>query len=356
MPKPIALGNQIFAGGFTLGVEKHFKVLAHFEDGDYGVGSFRAARPKVPVFTDANAWPYEEFPEVDFVYGNPPCAAWSPLGRRIQAGPDAWKTDPRVECARLAFTLLELMRPKVWAWESVPQAYSRGRALVDHFAERAHKLGYEVSCVLHNAQYLGAYQHRKRFFMVCHRIAVDWKPPAFDEPMLAPDALKLVPKNACPDRLPDDGYYPLGLIKETRPSEPLRGSWVRYVEKLRARAVKRGKDPDAIKLPPKAAFGERRVPIDKPSGAVIGDLMIHPTEDRYLTIGEQLFLCGYPVDYPLTGNVDARQRQIARGVLPPVAEWLARNVKRAITADRAPVIGRTREINHYKAPGTEVAL
>ena len=27
-----ALGTYIFAGGFTLGVKKHFDVLAHFED------------------------------------------------------------------------------------------------------------------------------------------------------------------------------------------------------------------------------------------------------------------------------------------------------------------------------------
>ena len=40
-----AIGSHIFAGGFTLGVEKHFDVLAHFEgDGAYGADTFALNR------------------------------------------------------------------------------------------------------------------------------------------------------------------------------------------------------------------------------------------------------------------------------------------------------------------------
>ena len=46
-----ALGTYIFAGGFTLGVKKHFDVLAHFEDkpGLYKK-TVKANFPDLPIY------------------------------------------------------------------------------------------------------------------------------------------------------------------------------------------------------------------------------------------------------------------------------------------------------------------
>jgi len=57
-----ALGAYIFAGGFTLGVSKHFDVEAHFEmkPGLYKK-TFLANFPKIPVFEGENDWPRKKF-------------------------------------------------------------------------------------------------------------------------------------------------------------------------------------------------------------------------------------------------------------------------------------------------------
>ena len=53
-----ALGTYIFAGGFTLGVSKHFDVEAHFESkpGLYKK-TFKANFPDIPVYEGEDDWP-----------------------------------------------------------------------------------------------------------------------------------------------------------------------------------------------------------------------------------------------------------------------------------------------------------
>jgi site-specific DNA-cytosine methylase len=350
MAKPTAIGVYIFAGGFTLGVEKHFQILAHFEDDGYGASSFAAARPKVPIYIGPDGWPWDEYAGVDFLYGNPPCAAWSPLGPRIQRGEDAWKTDVRVDCAKAQFNLLELMQPKVWAWESVPQAFSRGRPLVDYFTRRAHALGYDVSYVLHNAMHLGAFQHRKRFFFVAHRMSIRWQPLWLEAPT-ASAAIAATPRTDVNQE--NCEYYPTSILRRIPAGDPVRPWIEKIIEEKLAAAKKRGIKPENVKLPGRASFGVRRCPDDRVCGAVIGDSMIHPTEHRFLTVAEQLHLCGFPVDYPLQGNRDQKTKLLGRGVMPPVARWLAGNVARALKDD-TPLGGkrRTFKVDFYKPPGT----
>lgn len=347
MAKPTAIGAYIFAGGQTLGMERHLKILAHFEDGPYGVSTFRAARPKIPVYENIDSWPWDEY-DPDVIYSNPPCAAWSPLGPRIQQGPDAWKTDARVDCARADFNLLELMQPKIWTWESVPSAFSKGRPLVDWFTRRAHAMGYDVSYVLMNAMYVGAMQQRRRFFFVAHRIECPIE-PRFDEPVMAAECLRRFAERhpAAARWATDDGgpgyvhpiNQPAWVIKGLGPGQSLRGYQDDHIEKIRAKKV------------PRSSFAVRRAHPDKPMPATTGYDTIHPTEPRFLSLAEMLFSTGYPIDYPLQGNFGGRGSLIARGVLPSVADWLGKSLARAVKKDVPTVGGRTFEVNYFAPPG-----
>jgi site-specific DNA-cytosine methylase len=356
--KPLALGAYIFAGGFSIGVRKHFELTAHFEDGDYGAATARKYL-KLPVHTDADRWPWEDYVgRVGFLYGNPPCAAWSPLGPRAQRGLDAWKLDARVDCTRAHFNLLELVRPTVWAWESVPQAFSTGRGLVDHLAERAGRLGYAVDFVLHNAQYLGAHQSRKRFFFVASRVDIDWHCP-WKTALPAGEAIKRAPMSgANGEGWPAGFYYKPEFLRMVPPGGALRATYPTYLERLQKRRPKMT-ETERKKLAPRPSFGERRLPLDRPSGAVVDSKIIHPTELRYLTLGEMGFLGGYPPAFinALVGNsTEHKARLLTRAVLPPVGAWLAGNVRRAIDAATPAPAGRVREVNLYKPPGEVVKL
>ena len=71
-----ALGTYIFAGGFTLGVRKHFDVQAHFEmkPGLYKK-TVKANFPDLPIYEGEDEWPRKKYKgKIDFVYCNPMCS------------------------------------------------------------------------------------------------------------------------------------------------------------------------------------------------------------------------------------------------------------------------------------------
>lgn len=326
-----ALGAYIFAGGFTVGVARVFDVLAHLEETNYGVATVRHNMPRLPVHYGIDRWPLEDLkqgPPIDLLYGNPPCAAWSPAGSKIKA-PRHWQSDPRVDCTRKHFGLLEDLRPKFWAWESVPQAFSLGRTFVDELTRRAVDLGYSVTYILHNAMYLGAPQKRRRFFFVAHLntfdvAKIDWSWQTCD------DALHGM--NDRGDPLDHNiGKYPT-LIPTVKPNETLINAWHRMyppnVRTLNARGQTVGRP----------CFTIKRLQAGHPAPVVMHEL-IHPTEHRGISIQEHARLCGFPSDYEFIQAKDVGQ--ISRGVCPPVGEWLARNVARCLKrgqTDPSPII------------------
>lgn len=320
MPRPTAIGQYIFAGGFTLGVKKHFKVLHVNEAGPYGVATARHNQPEIPIHVGFENW--KNVHPVDFVYGNPPCAAWSPAGAKLN-GQRNWREDDRVDCTRIHFKNGFQMRPKVWAWESVSQAFTVGRSFVDELTEAAVKMGYSVTYLIHNAMYLGCAQNRKRFFMIAHNVEMDVATPVWEtRPCgevlrkmnyvgeLSPAAAKLTRYDAI-----------LPLVKQ---GEGLRHAWDRYYANKKIVRKANG----MIKGRP--AFTIKRAHPDKPTGVVMNE-MIHPTEHRFMTMQELAALCGFPPDYEFVSDGD--MGQISRGVCPPVAEFLARNVAKAVKAN-----------------------
>lgn len=340
-----ALGAWIFAGGFTLGVRESFDVLAHLEETSYGVATVRRNLPDLPVHVGRDRWPLDALsagPRIDFLYGNPPCAAWSPAGSKI-VGTRNWRTDPRVDCTRRHFELLERLRPRAWAWESVPQAFTVGRELVDELTLRALALGYSVTYLLHNAMHCGVPQNRRRFLFVAtdcrFNVAVDdW------ETETVTSALRRVND---PGELVDHNCkkYPVE-VAETRQGETLISSWTRlHPESTWERNVRghvRGRPVFTIK----------RTRADAPAPVVMHEL-IHPTEHRALGVNELKVLCGFPSWYEFLGLSDVGQ--ISRGVCPPVGAWLARNVARCLELNEreAPTV---RLIDVSRPPGAVTEL
>ena len=336
-----AVGCYIFGGGFSLGVKQLADVLCHLEgDGGYGAASVRRNQPEIPIFYGPERWPIAELRAIgpDFIYGNPPCAAWSPIGRVVNFGSseEQWASDPRVNCVREVFGLLESVRPTVWAWESVPQAFSRGRSLVDELSAAASDLGYAADYVLHNAMWLGAPQHRKRFFCVFSKVEIGWW-CGFSKPQTVRQALDRMPKGG-DDEVPSSNVKP-AYLRMTREGEPLRLARDRYVEKT-------GDDEHR-----RQGFATKKAAWDAPSPAIVGPRIFHPKEPRLFSVAESLWLCGFPVDYKMTGGRHARVHEIARGVLPPVGRWLAANVKAAIERGKPAVPGLRRIVDFFSPPG-----
>lgn len=318
MTKPVALGANIFAGGFSLGVSKHFKLLGHLEHDDYGA-AVSSSNLKVPVYVGVDEWP-DKLPvrKLDFLYSNPPCAIWSVASGR---GGENWRKDPRLQRIRDIFALVKQYKPDVWCWESVCQAFSRGREFVEELADEAAKLGYSATYLLIDAAYLGTPQHRKRFFLVLHKVAIDWKVPAFDESMVmtAGEALRGVKPNM--ELITKLSNHVEGrVLKHAKPGELLSRVYDRIFKKpkLGPRGQKLGRP----------SFLKRRLDPSQPATTVIGNAMFHPTQNRFLAVNETAALCGFPQSWqwPKSDGYNL----IARGVMPPVGEWLARHVAAAV--------------------------
>lgn len=314
-----AIGAWIFAGGFTLGVKEHFTVRCVLEEGAFGVVTARHNQPEIPVHVGIETWPLDSLKAegaIGFIYGNPPCAAWSSAGGTAIQGKD-WRIDPRVKCTRRLFMLLEELTPTVWAWESVVPAFTRGRELVDELTLRALELGYSVTYLFHNSMYLGVPQQRRRFFMVCSRVKFDIA-DEFQDVIAADVVLRRM--NDPGEPLERDLKRFLPLLPYVRAGETMIKAWQRETPKpwpLNERGQVLGR--------PNITLG--RCPVGRPSQVIMSE-MIHPTENRGLSMKELAALCGYPPDYEFIGASPAQQ--LGRGVCPPVGEWLARNVRRCI--------------------------
>jgi site-specific DNA-cytosine methylase len=353
--RPVAIGASCFAGGFTWGVHRHFDVVAHLEERfpadngklcAYAVDTHRENFPETRTYPGNDWWPIEDlrrdYPDLGFVYGNPPCKAFSSMGRRKGEGSDRWRKDPSIGVIRRHLDLMRRLRPKAWAWESVTEAYTTGKELCREFESEALALGYSVSYLLHDARWHGVAQKRERFFMLCHRVEVDVPAPNWAPPPTVGEVLAMI----TPRGRPYDSNVPAALKDKfhlLEPGDQLRNLFDRLFPdaKRNERSVVRGRP----------SFGVYRLRAEEPAPAIVGKGAIHPSEDRCLTINELQALAGFPDDWRWApGNANAQAREMSRGVAPPVGEWLALIVATAIAEGREVTTPTVREVDHRKPP------
>ena len=336
--RPRALGAYVFAGGFSVGVQRHFDVACHLEPGNYGVATVKKNMPDMPVHYGHEKWPLERLAREpwDLIFTNPPCAAWSQAGKVVRGGD--WRDDARVDCTRVCFGLLEALQPKIWVWESVPRALTAGREFVDELARRALDLDYSVTYLLHDARWCGAPQKRQRFMFVAHRIELDVDWPIEGTQTAADEVLRKMNNVGEADVTLPDAL--MRLLPLTTDKKSLRDVWdeLNPDPVVSARGTRTGRP----------SFGYRRCGRGVPARTVAGYAIVHPTEDRLLTTKEEAALCGFPPDYEFVGS--GVSSQIARGVCPPVGEWLARGAARSLAAGK-PTSGKLEIVDLRESPG-----
>jgi DNA (cytosine-5)-methyltransferase 1 len=353
--KLTALGAHVYAGGFTVGVRRAgFRVLAHLEEWEFGVETARR-NLGVEVRVGPGSWHPEEFRGADLVYCNPPCASWSEAGRKVIAkerNTARWSHDGRTKCTELCFELVAAVRPKVFIWESVAAATVNGAGFVEGRIALCHDLGYDVHGLLFNGADCGLPQTRRRFFFVASRVRFDPRPPPLVEEAarrgVDPCALWRTPRQVIRQELGRRvGEYERVLktydriVDEARPGEPLHKAYMR-LHRGRPPVSERGQRADC------PGFMHQKVDPDRHAPTVTGSAhLYHWGEHRTLSVDEMKVICGYPANYEFVGRLGDRYAQIAKAVLPPPAEWLARQVRAAIEAGRPVGRRRTAELHNF---------
>lgn len=333
--KLTAVGAHVYAGGFTLGVREHFDVLAHFEHSKFGAETV-TKNLGIPIHLyDEDGWPTSNYFPIDFVYCNPPCAAWS------QANPtniDRWHKDERLQFHDACFDLISSMQPHVFAMESVRGMYTKGKSLVMDMVMKARNMGYAPYFLLVDSKYHGTPQNRKRFFLVLSRVEISWQ-QTNKYPITAGsvwDQRNQYTDDATPNLNGKQRWHT--ILDKVEPGEQMRKAFDREFPELIGQTGVSGRGSMML----------RKLDLDDQAQTFTGDCKtIHPTENRLLTAGEAALLSGFPPDYEFHGSVGGKFNQIARGVLPKVGEYVGHQVERAIRRAWHPATYDPREITVY---------
>lgn len=162
-----------FGGGFTLGtVQAGFELQAKFSRyAGFGVFNTLGNRKLLgnnweSIATDPTEW---DVVDADFVFGNPPCAAFSTLSRADFRGKDNSINNYMWELVEYAGRVA----PPIVAWESVQQTFSQGLSLMRQLHDRLEEISgkkYTLYHVLHNNLSHGGISMRKRYFWVASQI------------------------------------------------------------------------------------------------------------------------------------------------------------------------------------------
>lgn len=159
-------------------VQAGFELVGKRElPGGFGVASVEANRHLVGDNweTQVGNWDEWEPKNVHYVFGNPPCSGFSLMSSRDFRG-----IDSKVNSCMFAFVeYASRCRPEVMVFESVQQAFTQGRPLMQQLRELARtRTGddWQLTHVLHNAACVGGAAVRRRYFMVIHRVPFGVEP------------------------------------------------------------------------------------------------------------------------------------------------------------------------------------
>lgn len=328
-----AIGNFIFAGGFTLGVEKYFDVVAHLEDGSFGVLSAKQHWPELPIETKPERW-REAAREalgrsrLDLLYCNPPCAAWSKAGKFVKHGAGAYAIETNegyLNCTRRAADLAFDLEPRLWVWESVTQAWEFGQQFTMALAKRWLEHGYGVTLLFTDLCLHGVPQRRARLFFIAHQNPLT---PALAElkPMPTPSFGELLNGLYQPgDPIANTGFL-FNIIKQMRRAKAW-GSVREFHDKHLSTGIKRVHNTGIEVNAGRPSFLIKRMRPDGYIGVISGGAtQVHPFEDRLLSVRESQVLGGWPADFEFVGTPNQQYAQVGKAVQPAVAEYLARQL------------------------------
>ena len=322
--KPTALGGDIFAGLFTRGVvDAGFDVIGHLEHTDYGVATARENFPGLDIRIGAKNWEPNSFRgKVDFMFTNPPCAAWSNMRG---ATTDDWEDQTaRLEYVNELSTAGQIIQPKAWCWESVTNAWTRGEKFVREQARSWCDSGYQVSILLYDNATIGVPQKRERMMFIAHKHPLDKNElKRVETRITVGTALLRVPlKQNLPPTPIKPPPLPQGWEELWKEAYKYKG---RMREAYQAHIDAGKPRPSTIPL-----AVVKRLLSDEVAPVMLASFMrLHPSQPRMLDWHEWLAFCGLPPDWKTAcTHFDSATRELARAVMPGVGKWVATAVKK----------------------------
>jgi len=306
---------SLFAGcgGSSLGYSMAgFRECLTVEWDKHACETFRANFPDVPIYegdigalTDADALRLAGLQpgQLDVLDGSPPCQGFSTVGLRAQS-------DGRNRLFEQYVRLLRAFKPRAFVMENVTGLVKGGMGQV--FAEIHRALtgcGYRVKARVLNASWYGVPQSRERVIFVGIRedLEVESEHPK-------PETRAVTVRDALVD---------VELASDT---PMLSTSYAAICARL-----KQGKDAKTVT--PMHNWSTKRVANDKPSFTLLktnmghgAGTLLHPTENRTLSIPEAKRIQSFPDAFQILGEFTEAWARIGNSVPPLLMRAIARQV------------------------------
>lgn len=250
--------------------------------------------------------------ELDVLDGSPPCQGFSTAGKRDV---DDSRNDLFLEFCRL----LKGLRPRAFVMENVSgMAKGKMRGRFNEILRELRSCGYSVRCKLLNAANYGVPQARQRLFFVGIRLdisgavsSLDWYPSPAGKPKTVANAIMGMEQSG-------GGIAPKNKARHL------------------AKMIKPGENGGKIH-PKRHYFGLMRLAWNRPANTIIRTMdpsyagMLHPSEDRYLTIAELKRIASFPDSFQFTGKFEEQWARIGNAVMPLQMKAVAARLREVLS-------------------------
>jgi len=369
--KPTAISLFCGAGGCSLGFKQAGYSILYANDKDAStLATYKLNFPEATCTQkDINALDFEQIlnelnikaGELDILIGGPPCQGFSTAGSRF------WD-DPRNHLLKNYIKALKTIKPKWFIMENVEGILTSNKGKYIYEALKAFiELNYKIRLEKIYSQEYGIPQRRKRVLIVGNKLGYDFKMP---EPTLKisgkifrktditiahaiqglPSATKAKelhyfskPIDDFDELLRDsctkvtEHYSPeitaiqLNRISTLKPGQTMKNlpEYLQH-DSFKKRANRRVADGTPTEKRGGAPSGLKRLYNNEPCLTITGAAtreLIHPIENRPLTIRECARIQTFPDSFRFCGNASQKIQQIGNAIPPMLAKVFAEHIK-----------------------------
>lgn len=257
----------------------------------------------------------EDIPHVDLAIGGPCCQAYSICNQRNANTAEG-------EAKRLLVDdycrLVKAKNVKVWVIENVPQILTKENG---YYLDRICNAlsDYEVTATIVNDCEVGGYSQRKRAIIIGSKIGKIEIP-----------TIKAVTTHTVREALAkvdatwfnyDDVTKPSAKTAQKMSYVPQGGNW----KDIPAEIGGYGPNTQSNIM--------RRLDLDKPSITLSNfrkSNILHPTENRILTVSEAAAISGLEKDFKFLGSLSEKQQQVANGVTQAIGKLVKNTILKVL--------------------------
>jgi len=360
--EPLAVSLFCGAGGMDLGFKQAgFRIIVATDNWEAAIKTYAKNFPETKtILKDIRSLKIEDVlnvlkksnysrGDVDILIGGPPCEGFSRLNNNklISLDMNVFK-HPKSTLFGHMLRIANELRPKFVLMENVNDLTARrtadGDKVLDVMKTGFERIGYRAKWKIMNAQYFGVPQKRRRLFFLATnhpKLKISFPEKTHSkEGYLRLSDLKRSPKIRTVEQALEGIDWGMPNMERSR---------IRKVTKERMKYIPPGgyyKDlPDRLKTWKKVCdcknketcphepvivkrYGTylRRLDGSQPSFTITDNPLIHPFEDRYITIREKARIQTFPDNFLFLGSKMDQSKMIANAVPPLLAKKMAEHI------------------------------